>query len=146
MPSSTSAHPAVAENASQVTTRAAAPPCTAAIGFPSSLGHAAGTIGFARGWGSRRSSWPGRSPHRRRGHARQRRPCSGLADGWGPFDPRARMSVSLCWSGVKERGVRSNLSRWIFGFKRKSFPEIVKILPKIISWKIWLKKWWNQFW
>jgi hypothetical protein len=54
---------------SPATTRAAALPCTTAPGFPSSLGHTAGTVGFAQGWESRRSSWPSRRPHRRRGHA-----------------------------------------------------------------------------
>jgi hypothetical protein len=68
MLSSASTHPAVARDASSATTRAAASPCMAA-GFPSFLGHVAGTVGLARGWGSRRSSWPGRRPHRRRGHA-----------------------------------------------------------------------------
>jgi hypothetical protein len=56
----------VAEDASPATTHAAAPSCTAAAGFPSSFGRATGTVGFARGWGVRWWSWPGRRPRRRR--------------------------------------------------------------------------------
>jgi hypothetical protein len=111
MLSSDSTHPTMARDASPVMTHAAAPPCTAAASFPSSLGHAVGTVGFGRGWGSHRSSWLGRRPRRRRGRVGQRHPCSGVLDRWDPFDPRARLSISLCGSGVKERGARSSLSR-----------------------------------
>jgi hypothetical protein len=71
---SASIHFAVAENASPVMNRATAPPCTAVTGFPSSIGRTTGTVGFARGWGVRRWSWPGLRPRCRRDLAGQRRP------------------------------------------------------------------------
>jgi hypothetical protein len=39
-----------------------------------------------------------------------------LTDVWVPLDPRARLSVSLCWPKVKEWGARSSLSQVDFGF------------------------------
>jgi hypothetical protein len=39
-------------------------------------------------------AWPGTSPSVR--SHRSAPPRLGLADGWGPLDPRAHLSISLC--------------------------------------------------
>jgi hypothetical protein len=83
MLSSASTYLVVAGSASPSVNRIAVPPCTAAVGFPRSLGHATSTIEFARGWRSPRSSWPGRRPHRRRAVAAGVSLPLPVTDPWG---------------------------------------------------------------
>ena len=105
---STSSRPSMAEDAPPATTRAAAPPCTAAVGFPCSLAHATSTAGFARVWGARRSPLPDQRPHHRRALAADDLLCFGSADGWGPADPRARLSAPVCVRACSDPGGSSN--------------------------------------
>jgi hypothetical protein len=59
-------------------------------------------------------AWPETSPSAR--SHRSAPPRLGLTDGWDHLDPRASLSVSLCCSGVKERGGHSIFGRvdfWI---------------------------------
>jgi hypothetical protein len=83
MLSSASTHLAVVGSASTSVNRTVVPPCTAAAGFPRSLGHATSTIEFARGWRSPWSSWPGRRPHRRRAVAAGVSLPLPMTDPWG---------------------------------------------------------------
>ena len=112
---STSSCPTMAGDAPPATTHATAPPCMAAAGFPSSLAHVAGTLGFARGWGACWSPSPGRRPHRRRTLAAGDLLCFCSADGWGPADPRAHCQ-SLCVSARVQIRVHPAFSS--AGFKR----------------------------
>ena len=79
----TSSHRVMAGDASPTTTHTAALPCTAVAGFPCSLAHAMGTVGFARGWGARRSPSPGLRPRRRRDLGGPPPPLSREAGSWG---------------------------------------------------------------
>ena len=109
---STSSRPAMAGHAPPAMTRAAAPPCTAVVGFLCSLAHAMSTAGFARVWGARRSPSPNQKPHRRRALTAGDLLCFGSADRWGPAEPRARLSVPVCAHACSDPGAPSIFVGW----------------------------------
>jgi hypothetical protein len=74
-----------------------------------------------------------------------RTPLSCLAARWDLSNMGACLSVSCVFTGYRS-GVRVAFKR--SGFENdfeNVFPENVKMIPKIISWDLWLQKLWNKF-
>ena len=140
---STSSHRAMAGDASPATTRATAPPCTAAAGFPSSLAHATGTIVFARGWGACWSPSPGRRPRRRRDLGGPPPPLFRVAARWGLPDVGAHLSVARCvclcldpgGSSNFEPGFSERIKEMIYRFCLNALEihNLLKIAPNLLK-------------
>jgi hypothetical protein len=119
MLSSASTHLTVAESASPSVNRTAVPPCTTAVDFPRSLGHATSTIKFTRGWRSPRSSWPGRRPHRRRAVAASVLLPLHVTDPWGRGSTCLSQCVCACVQLWVALAFPADFQRK--GFKEKNF-------------------------